>query len=270
MDGRLIVQTHARENASLLWNPNSQDMIYSPPTETLPWLQANQEEFGYVKNQRYTLFGEYALESGKYMFWNIWQNLIPPKEGPFAGLTTTQDYEYVGVDGKGLIYYQKYHKPIISPGKNPNYTAAIDVIIVDTWTRRVIGRTIPAGQWQPAYTEEWRVLGKFPSFIHPDGSYYIFDASLQPREYHLKRLANDWWQELGVDQRRIGRMKQNKVPLYEQNQTASTFSSYNYENEYVWVLEEKKVGTALWFKIRKMDGREGWIPSDVVHFEELD
>lgn len=80
--------------------------------------------------------------------------------------------------------------------------------------------------------------------------------------YQIKKLTNTWSKELGYSERIIGRMNANRIPLYEAKKTSAENNGYNYEYEYLWVLEKTKT----WCKVRKVDGREGYVETKYIRF----
>ena len=57
-------------------------------------------------------------------------------------------------------------------------------------------------------------------------------------------------------------MTANRIPLYEAKDTGSENNGYNYEHEYLWVLEQEEE----WSKVRKVDGREGYVETKYIRF----
>lgn len=248
---------------------------YRGVQETKSWLTGGQaEQVGYRKDANgYTYFGDFTMENRPLNGERIWKDLIYPEKGPVRNTEGFQDFEYLGGDDAGLSYYLKI-TPHPNSEKIRTFTAPISVTVgvVDTWTRKVVFRILPAGSWNPPRSEKLGLLGWFPWAVHPSGDLYFFDADMAKKEYQLKRLKNDWWAELGVDKRKIGRITENHVALRKEPNTTATANGYNYENEFVWVIEESKKNEivegkqATWMKVRKVDGREGWVLSSEIRF----
>ena len=57
-------------------------------------------------------------------------------------------------------------------------------------------------------------------------------------------------------------MTANRIPLYEKKDTRSENNGYNYEHEYLWVLKSGE----KWSKVRKVDGREGYVETKYIRF----
>jgi len=63
--------------------------------------------------------------------------------------------------------------------------------------------------------------------------------------------------------REIGKMNENHIPLKNEASATGTNNGFNFEYEYLWILEHKNE----WCKIRKVDGREGWIEERYIDFD---
>lgn len=244
------------------------EVEYRGIEETLEWLDAgNDQRIGLWQDDygRF-FFGEQSMGSNRYYTHAIWKNLIIP-DGEFESLTDLNNFGHFGVDSRGLNYYIRNGSPFVR-GNPINSTDPFQVYIaiVDTWTRNVTFRVLPYGAWDPPRNEEG-LFGMYPNAVHPNGDVYFFDADREAQEFQLKRLTNDWWAELGVDQRRIGRSTVNHVPLLEEPGENGPAYAHNFENEFVWVLEERQLDQ-LWYRIRKVSGAEGWIPADTVYWPE--
>jgi len=248
---------------------------YRNVKETQEWLDSGVgEHIGYhIGPSKKHNFGDFRIaNSGLYMGY-LWRNLIFP-EGEYKQISNLRDFEYIGGDSKGLSYYWGIGPLPIDYGKifkDPNFQVMI--AIVDTWTRKVTFRMLEPGSWTPPYDDDHNLLGTFPKAIHPNGDVYFFDADEEKQEYELKRLKNDWWEEMGVDQRKIARIRSNHIPLRNEESNDSGNNGYNFANEYVWVLDEgdsaiDESGTATkWIQVQKIDGRKGWIYETEVYWE---
>jgi len=249
--------------------------FYRDSKQTEIWLNANGQKVGYHLSPYGNIyFGDYSLiEKGLYTEF-IWKDLIYPETGLVRNVDEFQTFEFLGIDSKGLNYYIRYvphpYGNRASLIKNP---IRVSICIIDTWTRKVTAFELPANTWNPPRNEEMGLLGTFPWAVSPSGDIFFFDADVQKREYLLKKVQNDWWAELGVDKRRIGRVKDNYIPLQISASTSAKNNGYNYQHEFVWILEESKTtatvnGKAVpWVRVRKIDGREGWMLLSDIYFE---
>ena len=50
--------------------------------------------------------------------------------------------------------------------------------------------------------------------------------------------------------------------MAKEKATGSENNGYNYEHEYLWVLEQEEE----WSKVRKVDGREGYVETKYIRF----
>jgi hypothetical protein len=246
--------------------------------ETQSWLRdGNAIKYGIQLiggNDYY--FGDFSTESEEPLAYKNWKSYIFPK-GEFENCKQMPG-KFLGVDSKGLSYFLMAY-PLGSKLVQSLEPFPFALAIVDTWTRNVYIRKYPAGTWDPPrrkkqYSKFLEVIIFQSWAVHPDGDVYFFDADTKKKEYQLKKLNNDWWQEIGADKRNIARIEKNYTPLRSKASFNADNNGYNYESEFVWILEESvKTGIAEgksvpWLKVRKLDGREGWVLKNEVYFED--
>ena len=61
----------------------------------------------------------------------------------------------------------------------------------------------------------------------------------------------------------VGQVTTNHVALRNEPSEKSEYNGYNYENDYVQILETK----GDWSRVHKLDGREGWMESKYIVYE---
>ncbi|MDR2897905.1 MAG: hypothetical protein LBU99_03750 [Spirochaetaceae bacterium] len=235
--------------------------------ETKQWLaEGNAEKVGYHKSNGRSMFGDFYMISRALNYWK--KEIIFP-EGEYKELKNPSNFWYIGTDGKGLNYYRILKTDKLLRQFPDSSTKVKTVIAIeDTWTGKVVIREYPEGTWDPPrrdYEGRVEVVGMYPWAVHPNGDVYYWDADTEKEEYQLKRLVNDWWEEIGIPERKIGRIKENYIPLRLEKTEASGNNGYNYENEYVWIKEESEDG---WVLIEKIDGRVGWIKGSSIYYDQ--
>lgn len=271
-ESRLFAATSSRRLVS--WELLGTDRYrFLGVDETARWLSENGERIGYrFENNLYHVFGDSNIQSSYgTIAWRIERELQPLEPYRQRHAEVGNFWNFIGTDSQGLSYYRVEEWDQNLPDGRNHYLL---FRIVDPWTKRVVLRSTIPGQWTVIDGPQGRVSA-FPTAVNPNGDLYMIDASREERAYRLKRMANNWWAELGASNRRIGQVTRNQVPLQGTPENPAVFDGYNYENDYVWVLEERAIrGTGpaseIWFHVRKLDGREGWIPASVVFFELLE
>jgi hypothetical protein len=252
--------------------------LYRDIDATQEWLaDGNAEKIGIQNIGRLLYFGDFAIDYFAPLSYKNWKNYIFP-EGEFSVLKQMPG-RYIGTDTKGLSYFL-----LAYPLGNITEAYTMDAFqfglaILDTWTRKVYFRIYPKGVWDPPRRMD-SSGSKYPDVIiieswsvNPNGEVYFVDADKKKQEYQLKKLHNNWWEETGADKRKIARIEHNYTPLRTEAIIDSKNNGYNYEREFVWILDESKKTelidgkNASWLRVRKMDGREGWILSSEVYYE---
>jgi len=235
--------------------------------ETEKLLQEHSEEYGYHYDQRneYHIFGDHTVnnDDGVYL-WAIYNDLKYSNTDEFTG-ETLRSKSFLGTDLKGLSYYcvDRINYTIKNIPRENCWFVVIGIL--DPWHKQVTFRKIPTGEWVPMETNDGtgQRMGGFIKTVSPSGDIYMFDGNRQEQCYQLKRLRNDWWQELGMVDITVGQITTNHIPLRKEPSGTSEMDGYNYENDYVEVLETK----GEWNRVHKLDGREGWIEKKYIVVE---
>lgn len=59
-------------------------------------------------------------------------------------------------------------------------------------------------------------------------------------------------------------MNANHIPLQKEAKISVKNNGFNFEHEYLWILEHGNE----WCKVRKVDGREGWVETRYINFDD--
>ena len=222
------------------------------------------EKVGLTTNARRTnfFFGEFNATSGSGPnYINIMNDLTikTEKYSSFNGLSSFHD---IGTDKNGISYFYRFKyngkKYALDDPDNP---IIVLIGILDPWEKEVNVIELPAGDWDPE-RRAGGLIARCSQCIDEEGNVYFTDCSKEKGVYQIKKLTNTWSKELGYSERKIGRMSANRIPLYEKKDTSSENNGYNYEHEYLWVLESGE----KWSKVRKVDGREGYVETRYIRF----
>jgi hypothetical protein len=261
--------------------------LYRDPDATRLWLAENGAQYGYRTDLRVRsvmYLGENSIpERGwrvAFSHLGINHQWIMPQNPKLQTVDLVNGVEYIGLDLKGLAYYF-VDNLLAEPGDTGDptvYSPSRTYIILDPWSMRVVHRTIPGGQYkilqrQHTPVEPYYHLGGYGQQVHPLGDIYLFSANTTIGGFDLMRLRNTWWAELGLDQVQVGQILGNHIPLWAATNPSSEVVAYNYENEYVKVLDESTASLVydgkptVWVRVQKVSGAVGWIPKSVIYFE---
>ena len=207
-------------------------------------------------------FGEFDATSGiGPNFHNIVSN-VTIKTEKYKTFKNLRSFKYIGCDKEGIGYFYRFkYNGVKYALEDPDNPIIVLIGVLDPWTKEVNVIELPAGDWDPS-RKEWGLVARCSQCIDEEGNVYFTDCSKEKGVYQIKKLTNTWSKELGYSERKIGRMTANRIPLYEKKDTRSENNGYNYEHEYLWVLESGK----KWSKVRKVDGREGYVETKYIRF----
>ena len=207
-------------------------------------------------------FGEFDATSGiGPNFHNIVSN-VTIKTEKYKTFKNLRSFKYIGCDKEGIGYFYRFkYNGVKYALEDPDNPIIVLIGVLDPWTKEVNVIELPAGDWDPS-RKEWGLVARCSQCIDEEGNVYFTDCSKEKGVYQIKKLTNTWSKELGYSERKIGRMTANRIPLYEKKDTSAENNGYNYEHEYLWVLESGK----KWSKVRKVDGREGYVETKYIRF----
>jgi len=238
-------------------------------SETKAWLEDGKgEELGWGQkiNKRNgkvssNYFGDVNMKyvNTSYRF-SVQSNLqvMNPK---YAGATRVKDIGYasLGKDGKGLLYY--------GTSTEDNGVITVNFAVLDPFTQKLyVYDDYAPNEYNPPRDSTGKIIGSYSWTVAPDGNIYFTDADVEKGEYQIKRVINRWWDEMGINDRIIGQMNTNHVPLLTSMNGAEN-DGYCFENDFVWVTEQSK--DKKWSKIKKIDGREGWVETKYIDINTM-
>ncbi len=272
----LFIQTQDKQLVSIEFSDNGTYTVRNAE-ETLRWLESGKgEELGWSQliygNINYgNILGDINLSNVSTAYSKGVLTNLTMKSPKYAGLTRISElkgYEYLNKDSKGLIYLIKYESDngLFSydrQGPNVRFSIAVN----DIWTRQVyFYEDYAPNEWNPPRDANGRVIGSYSWTVAPDGNIYFTDADVERGEYQIKRIINRWWDDMGINDRIIGQMNTNHIPLLTA-MNGKENDGYCFENDFVWITEQSK--DKKWSKIKKIDGREGWIETKYIDINTM-
>ena len=263
-EGMVFAQTNEDKLISwkLLGNGKSE---YYNAKQTQEMLDSGlAEKVGLSTNKTGTnfFFGEFNATSGYGPNFSKIKNNLEIKTPGYDEYDGVSAFNYIATDKTGLSYFwgYKYNGKVVAI-RDPNNPIEVLIAVLDPWTKEVNIIELPAGDWDPS-RNAGGLIARCSQCIDEDGNIYFTDCNKEKGVYQIKKLTNTWSEELGYSKRIIGRVNANKIPLYKAKKTNAETNGYNYEHEFLWVLEKGK----NWCKVRKVDGREGYIETKYIDF----
>ncbi len=183
----------------------------------------------------------------------------------FEGETLSPIYDLKGFDSKGLHYFLRFD---CEKGNYSEDIAAFNVkfsiAVMDLWEDKVyFYEDYKVNEWNPPRDAEGKTLCSTSWTVAPDGNIYFTDCDLGNKEWLIKKIPNRWYEEIGINNRHIGRFTVNHIPLHVDASENSETDGFNFENDIIWEKETK----GEWSRIQKLDGREGWVQTKYITFE---
>ena len=261
-EGMVFAQTNEDKLISwkLLGNGKSE---YYNAEKTQEMLDSGlAEKIGLTTNKKGTIFyfGEFDATSGYGPNYKNIRNSLTFKTSGYEELTTLQYWgTYIGTDKQGLSYF--YESNLTDSDYNGKDLLDLNISILDPWTKEVNVIELPVGDWDPS-RNAGGLIARCSQCIDEEGNVYFTDCNKEKGVYQIKKLTNTWSEELGYSKRIIGRVNANQIPLYKGKKTNAETNGYNYEHEFLWILEKNE----SWCKVRKVDGREGYIETKYIDF----
>ena len=261
-EGMVFAQTTERTLISWKLLENGKSEYYNAK-QTQEMLDSGlAKKLGLTKNKSGSTFyfGEFNITSGYGPNYSKIINSLTFKTPGYEDRTTLQYWgTFIGTDKQGLSYY--YESNLTDSDYNGKDLLHVNIAVLDPWTKEVNIIELPAGDWDPS-RNAGGLIARCSQCIDEDGNVYFTDCNKEKGVYQIKKLTNTWSEELGYNKRIIGRVNANQIPLYKSKKTSSETNGYNYEHEFLWVLEKGKT----WCKVRKVDGREGFIETKYIDF----
>ena len=173
-------------------------------------------------------------------------------------------HEPIGKDFLGLDYFRL----LKFDGVNIKYSIAV----YNSWSNEIIiYDDFEKNDWNPPKKDdidydELKFIGAYPWTVGADGAIYFFDADDKEREYQIKKIENRWYKDFGIDKNQIGHCNSNDVPLYTDESGTSKTDIFNYYNDCLLILKNE----GDFCKVRKIDGREGWMETKYITFADAE
>ena len=211
-------------------------------------------------------FGEFSMYKNDYPnVRNIWKENTFLTPG-YENYKNTIQWSYIlGTTKNGLsLSWGVKPRDNINFMFNPDYPMILFIAVLDPWKNEVNVIELEPGTWNPPRDKERGLIASMSQCIDSDGNIYFTDCDKAKGCYQIKKLSNDWLKQYDFYNRPIARMTKNHIPLYEKPSEDSDNDGYNFDHEYLWLLGKK----ANWLHVRKVDGREGWVPLDVVKLND--
>ena len=211
-------------------------------------------------------FGENCVTCDKapYVKAKIPMKILDEKYKDFPIRKYGKGFHYLGTDKNCLSYFYYLNDPTQVTGlaERSGEAFVVNIVCADNFEKTFqTVATLPAGDWDPE-RRAGGLIARCSQCIDEEGNVYFTDCSKEKGVYQIKKLTNTWSKELGYSERKIGRMTANRIPLYKAKKINSENNGYNYEHEYLWILESGK----KWSKVRKVDGREGYVETKYIRF----
>ena len=261
-EGMVFAQTTERTLISWKLLENGKSEYYNAK-QTQEMLDSGlAKKLGLTKNKSGSTFyfGEFNITSGYGPNYSKIINSLTFKTPGYEERTTLQYWgTFIGTDKQGLSYY--YESNLTDSDYNGKDLLHVNIAVLDPWTKEVNIIELPAGDWDPS-RNAGGLIARCSQCIDEDGNVYFTDCNKEKGVYQIKKLTNTWSEELGYNKRIIGRVNANQIPLYQEEKISSETNGFNYEHEFLWVLEQGKT----WCKVRKVDGREGFIETKYIDF----
>lgn len=263
-EGMVFAQTNEDKLISwkLLGNGKSEYYNAKQTQEMLDFGLAKKVGLTTNKTGSTFYFGEFNATSGYGPNFSKIKNNLEISTSGYDEYDGVSAFNYIATDKTGLSYFwgYKYNGKVVAI-RDPDNLIEVLIAVLDPWTKEVNIIELPAGDWDPS-RNAGGLIARCSQCIDEDGNVYFTDCNKEKGVYQIKKLTNTWSDELGYSKRIIGRVNANQIPLYKAKKTNAETNGYNYEHEFLWVLEKGK----NWCKVRKVDGREGYIETKYIDF----
>jgi len=265
-EGMVFAQTNEDKLISwkLLGNGKSE---YYNAKQTQEMLDSGlAEKIGLNEFIGYIYFGENCVsqDMAPYVKVTSTMKILDEEYKDLAIRKYIKGFRYIGTDKNGLSYFYYLNDPTQVTGlaERSGEPLVVNIVCADNFEKTFqTVATLPAGDWDPS-RNAGGLIARCSQCIDEDGNVYFTDCNKEKGVYQIKKLTNTWSEELGYSKRIIGRVNANQIPLYKAKKTSAETNGYNYEHEFLWVLDQGK----KWCKVRKVDGREGYVETKYIDF----
>ena len=174
-------------------------------------------------------------------------------------------YTLTGADANGFHYFMRFDS---ENGRfsndNPGFSVKFSIAVLAPFNSKLyIYEDYKENEWNPVRNKDGKPNCKTSFYVAPDGSIYFSDCNAKNKEWLIKKIPNRLYDQPDVDISHIGIIINNNIPLYENANSSSAANGKNYENDIVLQKETK----GNWSKIQKLDGREGWVETKFINFD---
>ena len=283
-DYRIIVQEKIDEFSSIIYSENrlfstkyDKSLIYwelLPEGKTI-YHAAEQtkkemedglaEQLGIQEKWGGIYFGENRITNTEAPLFNEIANEVVIKTTKYSYLPSGSWiwWSCLGTDKKGITYYFSWwaDEESSKAEKNPDIPFKLYFGALDSWNKEFYITELPEGDWNPPRNKNG-FIAVCSQCIDEDGNIYFTDCNKEKGCYEIKKLSNDWVKKYDFYNREVGRMNANHIPLQTTANQSSNNNGYNFDHEYLWILEHGKDLC----KVRKVDGREGYVETKYINF----
>ena len=253
------------DNETIRMNIKSErEFEFFDENETAEWLKYNSQSLGLSKIENYYSFGDYLITSYSKPAYINFQDLKIDAKGRKYHIYYDLKYESIGKDCYGCSYFR-----LLKNDAKKHYMK-YSIAVHNAWTNEIkIYDDYDVNDWNPPRIDgvdddELKFIGTYPWTVGADGAIYFFDADDKKREYQIKKIENRWYKDFGIDKKQIGHCNSNDIPIYTEKNVTSKTDIFNYCNDCLWILKKED----KFCKVRKIDGREGWIEAKYIDFAE--
>ena len=253
------------DNETIRMNIKSEkEYEFFDKNETSEWLKYNSQSLGLSKIENYYSFGDYLITSYSKPAYINFQDLKIDAKGRKYHIYYDLKYESIGKDCYGCSYFR------LLKNDAKNHNIKYSIAVHNAWTNEIkIYDDYDVNDWNPPRIDgvdddELKFIGTYPWTVGADGAIYFFDADDKKREYQIKKIENRWHKDFGIDKKQIGHCNSNDIPLYTEKNVTSKTEVFNYCNDCLLILKKED----KFCKVRKIDGREGWIEAKYIDFAE--
>jgi hypothetical protein len=160
---------------------------------------------------------------------------------------------YVGTDRKGLVYCLTtipWERESYIHGKG----AQVCWEIIDLWQKKTVFRLMDPGEDNIQRNT-----------VGPDGSIEYCNFEQDTKTFVLKRVSNDWWTELGLNNVKTAAVMDNRVRLRDKPGLQGQVNGYLYDSDVVRIRAQSDQEDVIdgvkarWYQVDDYDGRKGWV-----------
>ena len=215
------------------------------------------DNYGFHKNSNNFFFGETRITSAGFPYIEKNSKKLSFVTEKYSFYNSMSAFTYIGTDKRGFSYYYKFKTHDNIDPLTTKEPITVLIAVVDPWTKEVNVIELPEGDWNPSRNEKG-LIAMCAQCVDKDGNIYFTDCNKDKGCYQIKKLNNDWINKYDFSKRIIGIVNTNNIPLRKEPNGNPIDSVKNYENEYLWILDQNNG----WAKVQKVSGAIGWIETN--------